>query len=68
MLLAARAHDRVGTGLLLLTPFFLPIDFVANRRFSFWLLAVAFTLIRQAFLRPNAQLSPGPPMATTSVP
>ena len=63
MLLIERSRNYVRAALLLLTPFFLPIDFIANRRFLLWLLAAACCVFttRQAARHPS-------PSATTSVP
>jgi len=44
LLLVDRSHLPVRHGLILLLPFFLPIEFVANRRFLLWLIAAGFCL------------------------
>jgi hypothetical protein len=44
MLLIERSPSRPLHSLLLLLPFFIPIEFVANRRFLFWLIAAGFCL------------------------
>jgi uncharacterized membrane protein len=44
LLLVDRSHLPVRHGLILLLPLFLPIEFVANRRFLFWLIAAGFCL------------------------
>jgi Glycosyltransferase family 87 len=44
LLLVDRSLQPVRHGLILLLPFFVPIEFVANRRFLFWLIAAGFCL------------------------
>jgi hypothetical protein len=44
LLLVQRARKPIEYGLLMLLPFYAPVEFIANRRFLFWLLAAGWVL------------------------
>lgn len=48
MLLVQRSRTPIAHGLLLLLPFYAPIEFIANRRFLFWLFAAAWCFWNQS--------------------
>jgi Glycosyltransferase family 87 len=63
LLIADRSPRPAFHGLAMLTPFFLPIEFFANRRFLCWLIAVAFCLWQ---IHRDQKQSPGTPFIASS--
>ena len=59
LLLVERSRTPIAHGLALLTPFFLPIDFIANRRFLFWLFAAAWCVWQQKSTQQKALAEEG---------
>ncbi len=57
MLIVHRSRSPVGEGLLLLLPFYVPVEAVANHRFLLWIFAAAWCLWKQ---RSAQQKGPDP--------